>query len=94
VSEARATLERYLARIGLSAPEDAALQVQTTLLRQWVDHLDDVLEAEDLPALKRERIIRAMIYGGAPNLAEQEIRQQLTAEMKDVLSRGTAARFP
>jgi hypothetical protein len=94
VSESRRVLEAYLARIGLSRPADAAMQVQVTLLRQWTEHLDDVLEAESLPADVRARIIRAVIYGGAPSLAEAEIRQEMTAEMTDVLSRSTAPRMP
>jgi len=80
-SGARAILETYLQRIGLSRPADIAQQVQLTLLRQWTEHLDDVLDAEGLPAGLRTRIIRAVVYGGAPSLAEGEIRQEMTAEM-------------
>ncbi len=89
MSEAREILEDYLARIGLGHPSDAAQQVQVTLLRQWCDHLADVLEAENppIPGDQRARIIRAVIYGGAPNLAEQEIRQELAAEMTKLAER-------
>jgi hypothetical protein len=81
VSATRDILEQYLRRLGLSAPADAVLQIQVTLLRQWCEHLEDVLEAEAVDAARRLRIIRAMIYGGTPHLAEQEIRQQMTTEM-------------
>lgn len=80
MSEARHILEQYLSRIGLSRPKDSAQQFTVTLLRQWTDHLDEVLEAEKLPGDVRIRIIRAMVYGGAPTLAEAEVREQLTAE--------------
>jgi len=58
-----------------------------TLLRQWTDHLADVLEAENIPGDQRSRIIRAVVYGGTPNLAEQEIRQEMTAEMVKLAER-------
>ena len=89
MSEAGHILEQYLSRIGLSRPADAAQQVQVTLLRQWTDHLDDVLEAEELPGDQRVRIIRAMIYGGVPSRAEAEIRLELTEEMIKLAERST-----
>ena len=87
-SGARAILEGYLQRIGLRRPSDIAQQVQITLLRQWTEHLDDVLDAEGLPAGLRERIIRAVVYGGAPSLAEGEIRQEMVTEMLDLAKHG------
>ena len=87
MSEARHILERYLARIGLSHPADSAQQYMVSLLRQWTEHLDDVLEAEELPADQRARIIRAVIYGGVPTLAEAEVRQEMTAEMIQLAER-------
>lgn len=93
VSETRRVLEAYLARIGLSRPVDAAMKVQVTLLRQWTEHLDDVLAAENLPADVRLRIVRAVIYGGVPTLAEAEIRQEMTAEMIKLAER-TLPRMP
>jgi hypothetical protein len=89
MSEAREILKDYLRRIGLSRPADAAQRVQITLLEQWSDHLADVLEAENppIPGDQRSRIIRAVIYGGTPTLAEAEIRQELTAEMIQMAER-------
>lgn len=89
MSEAREILKDYLRRIGLSRPADDAQQLQVTLLHQWCDHLGDVLEAEDPPiaADQRSRIIRAVIYGGTPTLAEAEIRQEMTAEMMRMAER-------
>jgi hypothetical protein len=85
MSEARHILETYLARIGLSQPADAVQQVQITMLRQWTEHLDDVLHAELIPFEQRSRIIRAMIYGGAPHQAEEEIRTRVAFEMRDFI---------
>lgn len=89
MSEAREILENYLRRIGLSRPSDVAQQVQVTLLRQWTEHLDQVLADERLPGDLRTRIVRAVIYGGVPTLAEAEIRQEMTAEMIHLAERGT-----
>jgi hypothetical protein len=89
MSEAREILKDYLRRIGLTRPADVAQRVQITLLEQWCDHLADVLEAETppIPGDQRARIIRAVIYGGAPTLAEQEIRQEMTREMSQMAER-------
>lgn len=89
MSEIREILENYLRRIGLSHPKDAAQQVQITLLRQWVEHLDQVLADERVPGDLRVRVVRAMIYGGVPTLAEAEIRQEMTAEMIHLAEHGT-----
>jgi hypothetical protein len=86
-SETRLLLEQYLGRIGMSRPHDAALQVQLTLLRQWCEHLADVLEAEQIPFVLGRSIIRQMIYGGVPSLAEQEIRGRLVDEMVTMQAR-------
>ena len=88
MSEAREILENYLRRIGLSRPADIAQQVQITLLRQWTEHLDQVLADERVPGDLRIRIVRAVIYGGTPTLAEAEIRDELTAEMVKLAERG------
>jgi hypothetical protein len=81
VSEARQILERYLARTGLRAPSDAAQQFQVTLLRQWIDHLDEVLDANRVPAPIRLVIIREFIYGTVPENAEAELRIAMHADM-------------
>jgi hypothetical protein len=87
LSEALDILEQYLQRVGMSRPRDAAFQFQVTLLRQWTGHLEQVLDAEPLTHEVRLRIIRAMIYAGAPNLAEAEVRATMQAQMRDILSR-------
>ena len=92
MSEARHILEQYLSRIGMSRPKDSAQQFAVTL-RQWTEHLDEVLTAEDLPGDVRARIIRAMIYGGAPTLAEAEVREQMFAEMVKLAEHGIFPRM-
>lgn len=77
VTEARARLEAYLQRLGLTQPADSAFRFQISLLRQWVDHLDAVLDDEHLPWDTRSRIITGMIYGGTPNLAEAGVREDM-----------------
>jgi hypothetical protein len=82
MSEARDRLEMYLARTGLSRPADGAQQYQVTLMRQWTDHLDDVLENNipDWPEL-RSTIIREFIYGMTPRAAEAELRTELSDDL-------------
>ncbi len=81
MSEARDRLDAYLARTGLSRPADAAQQFQVTLMRQWCDHLDEVLTANHAGPGLRSTIIREFIYGAVPEAAEAEIRQKMTREM-------------
>jgi hypothetical protein len=82
MSEARDALEQYLARTGLSRPADAAQQYQVALMRQWSDHLDDVLEHNmpDWPEL-RSTIIREFIYGVTPQAAEADLRAELSDDL-------------
>ncbi len=82
MSEARDRLEQYLARTGLSRPADGAEAYQVTLMRQWTDHLDDVLENNipDWPEL-RSTIIREFIYGMTPRAAEAELRAELSDDL-------------
>lgn len=82
MTQARTLLENYLCRIGLTCPADSALHFQVTLLRQWIYHLDAVLDGEELPWETRRRIITSMIYGGAPHLAEAEVRASLVEQTK------------
>jgi hypothetical protein len=86
---AQAVLDDYLRRTGLSRPADAAQQYQVSLLRQWADHLDAVLEAEGIPPGAADRIIRGVIWGSTPQVAEAGIREELVTEMRQQLeSRG------
>lgn len=88
MSEARDRLDAYLARTGLSRPADAAQQFQVTLMRQWASHLDEVLAANHVEPRLASTIVREFIYGAVPQEAEAELRQVMTAEMKDMLERG------
>lgn len=80
-------LEDYLNRIGLHSPRDSAQQFQITLVRQWVEHLDYVLQLEKLPYDVHRRILYSVIYGAAPTLAESEIRDQQVLEAREHLKR-------
>lgn len=93
MSEARDILDRYLVRTGLSRPADAAQQFQVTLMRQWVEHLDEVLEANGVPGQLRVTIVREFIYGVVPQQAEESIRANLVQEMKDLHERGPLRPF-
>lgn len=79
---ARAELGSYLERTRLSRPADAVQQFQITMLEQWTDHLAAVLEAEDIPPGTAMRIIRGVIWGGAPDRGEEVIRVQVTDELR------------
>lgn len=81
MSEARHILEHYLQRTGLRQPFDAAQQFQVALLRQWIEHLDEVLDANNVPGEIRLRIIREFIYGAVPEQAEAELRVSMHADM-------------
>lgn len=85
MSGAREMLEGYLHFIGMAQPADAAQQFQVTLLRQWISHLDEVLRAEKLSPDCVHRIIRGMIYGGVPVLAEAGVRDELAAQQAKLL---------
>lgn len=89
MSEAREILERYLARTGLSRPADAAQQFQVALMRQWAEHLDEVLEANHVEPGLRHTVIREFIYGVVPQQAEESIRANLVREMTELHERGT-----
>ena len=78
-------LDRYLGRLGLRTPADAAQQFQVTLMRQWIDHLDEVLDANRVPGQLRLTIIREFLYGAMPALAEAELREEMSAEAKRLL---------
>jgi hypothetical protein len=82
MSEARDMLDRYLQRTGLRHPGDAAQQFQLALLRQMVDHLDEVLDANHVEAGLRARIIREFIYGTVPENAEAELRVAIHNDIK------------
>jgi hypothetical protein len=82
-------LDDYLTRTGLDRPADAAQQYQTELLRQWVTHLEAVLEAEYVPAPVADRIIRGVIWGSVPQQAEAGIRTAMADDTARLLeSRG------
>jgi hypothetical protein len=81
MSEARHILDAYLARTGLRNPVDAAQQFQVTLLRSWIDHLDEVLDANRVPWDVRITIIREFIYGTVPQEAEAELRTAMHKDM-------------
>lgn len=81
MSEARGILDRYLARTGLRNPADAAQQFQVSLLRGWIDHLDEVLDANHVPHGLRIAIVREFIYGTVPEQAEAELRTAMHADM-------------
>lgn len=81
MNEARALLDQYLERTGLRSPSDAAQQFQVALLRQWIDHLDEVLQANGVDAAMRHRIIREFIYGTVPVQAEAELRVAMHSDM-------------
>jgi hypothetical protein len=74
MSEAGNILSRYLQRTGLRHPADAAWQFQVALLRQWIDHLDEVLDSNGVDPQVRRTIIREFIYGTVPKQAEAELR--------------------
>jgi hypothetical protein len=81
MSEARHVLDSYLQRTGLRNPADAAQQFQVTLLRQWVDHLDEVLDSNGVDPQKRMTIVREFIYGTVPADAEAELRVAMHKDM-------------
>jgi hypothetical protein len=81
MTEARAILDQYLARTGLRHPSDAAQQYTVTLLRQWVAHLDEVLDANHLPPELRLTVVREFIYGAVPLDAEAGLRTAMHADM-------------
>jgi hypothetical protein len=81
LSEARDILDRYLARTGLRHPADAAQQFQVALLRGWIDHLDEVLDASHVPPQLRLTIIREFCYGAVPQDAEAELRTAMHKDM-------------
>lgn len=78
---ARGILEAYLQRTGLRQPSDAAQQYQAALLRQWTEHLDEVLAANEVAPALRLRIVREFIYGAVPQNAEAELRVAMHADM-------------
>jgi hypothetical protein len=81
VSEASDILENYLRRTGLRQPSDAAHQYAITLLRQWTEHLDEVMEASGISVWQRRTIIREFIYGAVPLQAEAELRVSMHKDM-------------
>lgn len=81
MNEARHALDRYLERTGLRYPADAAQQYQVTLLRQMVDHLDEVLEKNGVDYHMRMLIVREFIYGTVPKNAEAELRVSMHKDM-------------
>lgn len=81
MSEARQILENYLQSTGLRQPSDAAKQFQLSLLRGWIDHLDEVLAANRVPRDLRITIVREFIYGTVPLDAEAELRTAMHADM-------------
>jgi hypothetical protein len=81
MSEARDILDAYLARTGLRHPADAAQQFQVSLLRGWIDHLDEVLDANHVDGRTRITVIREFIYGTVPENAEAELRTAMHADM-------------
>jgi hypothetical protein len=81
MSEARHALEQYLQRTGLRQPSDAAQRYTVSLLRQWVDHLDEVLDSNGIDPRLRMVIIREFIYGTVPENAEAELRVAMHADM-------------
>lgn len=81
MSEARHILDRYLQRTGLRQPSDAAQQFQVTLLQQWIDHLDEVLDSNGIDPVTRLTIIREFIYGSVPENAEAELRAGMHKDM-------------
>ena len=91
MSETRTELERYLGGTGMTRPADAAQQFMITMLRQWADHLDDVLRHNLPPGDPevRSRIIREFIYGAVPCAAEAELRAEILQQSAQYL-RGTA----
>ena len=81
MSEARHILDRYLERTGLRNPADAAQQFQVSLMQQWIDHLDEVLDANHVDPRTRLTIIREFIYGTVPENAEAELRVSMHKDM-------------
>ena len=81
MSEARDYLDLYLQRTGLRQPPDAAQQFQVTLLRQWIDHLDEILDSNGVDPQKRMTIVREFIYGTVPENAEAELRVSMQKDM-------------
>lgn len=81
MSEARHILDAYLQRTGLRNPVDAAQQFQVSLLRGWIDHLDEVLDSNGVNPQVRRTIIREFIYGTVPEQAEAELRVSMHEDM-------------
>jgi hypothetical protein len=79
-AEAAQMLTDYLRANGYPpVPQDAAQQLQLTMLREWIAHLCAVLNQEtDLNRAAKMRVIRAMIYGSVPRDAELQMRKHLT----------------
>jgi hypothetical protein len=89
MSEARDIFGRYLQRTGLRQPSDAAQQYTVSLLRQWTEHLAEVLEANEIEPYRRAQIIREFLYGAVPLEAEAELRMTMRADWAQRLARGT-----
>jgi hypothetical protein len=85
MSEAAHLLSQHLRRVGMDKPADAAQQFQVTLLRQWADHLEAVLDDNGIDRDKALAIIRQVIYGGVPGAAEAELRETISEEHLQVL---------
>jgi len=93
VSEAREMLEKYLRQIGISGTKDPAQHFQLTLLRQMTSHLEAVLEEEGISPEQRHRILQAVIYGGVPTVAEAEVRENLSGELRRRISETPVVRL-
>jgi hypothetical protein len=72
---ARSLAEDYFRRIG--QPRDGSLdafhQYEMTLIREWLDRLEAVLDDEGVPRDTAYRVVRCMLYG-APTQAAAEVR--------------------
>jgi hypothetical protein len=83
---ARSLAEDYFRRTG--QPRDGSLdafhQYEMTLIREWLDRLEAVLDDEGVPRDTAYRVVRCMLYG-APGQAAAEVRMRYDAEMREVL---------
>ncbi len=80
--DAESELGHYLQRTG-GAPRDAYSQFRVNMLREMLLAAEAVMEDEGVPPATAHRVIRGMIYGGRPHLADEGAR----IEMQDMITR-------
>ena len=81
-------MEDYFRRTGYPGAQalDAAYQYQVTVLRDFLERLEVILDDEQVPQSTAQRVLRCLLYG-SPSVADAELRMQQTGQIKDLLAR-------